>query len=88
MSQYWNFFGVGVWQDRNLLRPGHTYGSVGNVGAEHLEGEPLQTCRNCPNCEDNGCDETPEGGDGHERWAVTPVVGEDSEEDCENELDG
>lgn len=71
----------------DLLRPGHAYGSVGNVGAEHLESEPFQTGRDCPDCENDGCDETPECGDGHERGTVAPVVGEDGKEDGEDELD-
>ena len=76
------------WVGRNSLCPGHAYGPIGDVGAEHLEGEPLQAGGNCPDCENDGCDETPEGGDGHERGTVTPVVGEDGEEDGEDELDG
>ena len=68
----------------DLLRPGHAYGSVGNVGAKHLEREPFQPGGDCPDCENDGCDETPEGRDGHERGTVAPVVGEDGEEDGED----
>jgi len=73
---------------RNLLRPCHAYRSIRHVGTEHLEGEPLQAVGDCPDCENDGCDESPEGRDRHERGTVTPVVGEDGEDYSEDKLDG
>lgn len=83
-------FGCGYLAEegRNSLRPGHAYGSVGDVSAEHLEGKPLQPGGDCPYCENDGCDKAPECGYGHEGGTVAPVIGEDGKEDCEDELDG
>lgn len=87
-SQYRIDFGAAVRLEKNLLRPCHAYGSVGHVGTEHLEGEPFQTVGDCPDCENDGSDETPKGGHRHECRTVAPVIGEDGEEDRQNELDG
>lgn len=69
-----------------LLCPSHTDWTIWNISTEHLEGKPFEAVGNCPYGEDDGSEETPEGGDGHESGSVAPVVGEDGEEDGEHEL--
>lgn len=69
-----------------LLCPSHTDRTVWNISAEHLEGKPFEAVGDCPYCEDDGGEETPEGRDGHESWSIAPVVGEDGEEDGEHQL--
>ena len=72
----------------NSLRPRHRNRPIRHIRPEHLKRKPLEPVRNSPYGQHHRREEPPESRNGHQRWAVAPVVGEDGEEEREDELDG
>ena len=75
-------------RERDILRPRHTNRPIRHIRAKHLERKPLEPVRHSPYRQHDRREEPPKGRNGHQRWAVAPVVGEDGEKDREDELDG